>query len=313
MRRIIQAVLLILPLLLTGCLAYKRPKPQDGRLKIVTTVFPAYDFARQVAGDNAEITMLLSPGSSGHGFEPTPQQMLDIKSSDVFIYIGGSDERWAEDTVRSGGADDSVTVRLADSAKLLWDDGEDDHDHGDTPHEDLFDPHIWTSVKNAELMLSAVCDAICLADNDNAEYYLKNKEEYAKQLAALDNEIKQAAAKAQNDTLIFADKFAFRYFTDEYGLKYMAAFHSCDEHSEPGAKTVARLIDAVREKSIPAVYYFEFNSAKTAEVISEETGAKAVMLYSCHTVSKQELAAGETYVSLMNKNLEQLKTGLGAG
>ncbi|MCH5325507.1 MAG: zinc ABC transporter substrate-binding protein [Eubacterium sp.] len=307
-----KAVCLILAAaLLSGCSTKAESKDNNGKLKIVTTVFPAYDFARQIGGDNAEVDMLLSPGSDSHSYEPSPQDMLDIGGCDIFIYIGGSDEYWAEKITQS--LDGVLTVRLSDSAELLWDEDEEEHghDHDHAAHEDLFDPHIWTSPSNALRMLDAIADAFCETDSDNAETYRQNSDAYAQQIQQLITDTEQAVNGAENGTLIFADKFAFRYFTHEFGLNYAAAFHSCDEHSEPGAKTVASLIDTVKEKQLPAVYYFEFNSDRTAKTIAEETGAQALMLYSCHTVSQAELDAGETYVSLMRKNLEQLKIGLG--
>ncbi len=305
----VTALCLLVALLLVGCSARQNSPPtQNGGLRIVTSVFPAYDLAKQVCGDGADISMLVSPGEDSHSFEPSPRDMAKIENCDIFIYIGGSDEYWAEKAVSSANA--VKAVRLSDSARLLFEDEEDGHEHEHSGGE-LFDPHIWTSPKNMLLMLDAVCEACCQADQAHADSYTAAAEKYAEELKQLDTDIRGAASSARYDTLIFADKFAFRYFTDEYGFKYAAAFPSCDEHSEPGAKTVASLIDTVKENSLPAVYYFKFNSPKVADTVASETGAKALMLYSCHTVSQEELDNNESYVSLMRKNLESIKKGLG--
>lgn len=296
-----------LAILLCGCSA-KQPYTDDGKIRVAATVFPAYDLARQVGGDNVTVDMICPSGESGHGYEPSPRELERISGCDIFLYIGGSDEYWAERLVESGALKDCAAIRLSDYA-LKLDGHEDEDEHHSHEEEELFDPHIWTSPSNMLSMLDAVSDAFCNADKENADIYTDNANDFSKRLKSLISDIKSAAQGADKP-IIFADKFAFRYFTEEFGLKYMAAFASCDEHSEPGARTVARLIDTVKEEGIKAVYYFEFNSSKTADVISEETGAKAVMLYSCHTVSEDELDGGEDYISLMRKNLAALSPSL---
>lgn len=284
----------------------------SGKLKIISTVFPPYDLARQIAGDNAEISILLPPGSEIHNYEPSAKDMIAIRNCDIFLYIGGENEQWAEKLINSNDTKNVTAVKLIDYVPTLSED-EDEHDHDhdhEHEHEHETDEHIWTSPKNAQLMLSAVYDAICKVDPSDKQTYTKNKDAYAKQLSDLDNAYRSAVDNAKNKTIVLADKFPFRYLTHEYGLEFSAAFAACSDESEPGVSTMIKLTKTIKENNIPAVYYLEFSSTKIADTLCDETGATKLMLHSCHNVSKQDIENNVSYVDLMKQNLENLKLTL---
>lgn len=282
----------------------------SGKLKIISTVFPPYDLARQIAGDNAEISILLPPGSEIHNYEPSAKDMIAIRNCDIFLYIGGENEQWAEKLINSNDTENVTAVKLIDYVPTLSED-EDDHDHDhEHEHEHETDEHIWTSPKNAQLMLSAVYDAICKVDPSGKQTYTKNKDAYAKQLSDLDNAYRSAVDNAKNKTIVLADKFPFRYLAHEYGLEFSSAFAACSDESEPGVSTMIKLTKTIKENNIPAVYYLEFSSTKIADTLCDETGATKLMLHSCHNVSKQDIENNISYVDLMKQNLENLKLTL---
>lgn len=287
-------------------------KSDSGKLKIISTVFPPYDLARQIAGDNAEISILLPPGSEIHNYEPSAKDMIAIRNCDIFLYIGGENEQWAEKLINSNDTENVTAVKLIDYVPTLSED-EDEHDHDhdhDHEHEHETDEHIWTSPKNAQLMLSAVYDAICKVDPSGKQTYTKNKDAYAKQLSDLDNAYRSAVDNAKNKTIVLADKFPFRYLAHEYGLEFSAAFAACSDESEPGVSTMIKLTKTIKENNIPVVYYLEFSSTKIADTLCDETGATKLMLHSCHNVSKQDIENNVSYVDLMKQNLENLKLTL---
>lgn len=284
----------------------------SGKLKIISTVFPPYDLARQIAGDNAEISILLPPGSEIHNYEPSAKDMIAIRNCDIFLYIGGENEQWAEKLINSNDTKNVTAVKLIDYVPVLSEDEDEhghDHDH-DHEHEHETDEHIWTSPKNAQLMLSAVYDAICKVDPSDKQTYTENKDAYAKQLSDLDNAYRSAVDNAKNKTIVLADKFPFRYLAHEYGLEFSAAFAACSDESEPGVSTMIKLTKTIKENNIPAVYYLEFSSTKIADTLCDETGATKLMLHSCHNVSKQDIENNVSYVDLMKQNLENLKLTL---
>lgn len=313
---------LVLAVSLAGCAA--RPAPEDdGRLRVVTTLFPYYDFARAVAGDRADVTLLLSPGREAHSFEPTPLDAVTISRADVFIYNGGEGEVWVDDMLDSVGENiesvlrmmDFVSAREEEFSEGMQDAEAHDHDeHGEHDHADSdeieYDEHIWTSPVNAIVLCRAVAETLCAADTENADFYRANCEDYCAQLSALDADFRALREGAARDLLVFADRFPFLYFCKEYGLNYRAAFHGCSSDTEPSLATLKYLIDKVNEEHIPVVYTVDLNSQKIAEAVSECTGARIERLWSMQTVSRADFDAGETYITLMERNYEALKGGL---
>ena len=335
MKRILSFLLaLALSLSLCACAA-PGEKADDGKLQIVTTLFPYYDFARAIAQDRADVTLLLSPGREAHSFEPTPLDAVTISEADVFLYNGGEGEYWVESMLDAAGEHIAVASRMMDYVDALNEeyvegmqgaDGHDhDHEHGshddhDHDHEEdehdsdeiEYDEHIWTSPKNAVVLCRAVCDAICRADAGNAEFYRANCEDYCAQLEDLDARFAALCESAPRRLLIFADRFPMLYFCREYGLDYRAAFHGCSGDTEPSLATIKFLIDKVEDEDIPVVYTIDFGTKKVAAVVSECTGAAIETLYSMQTVSRADFDAGETYLTLMERNFEALRKGLNA-
>ncbi len=320
---------LVLALSLAGC-ADRAPAEDDGRLRVVTTLFPYYDFARAVAGERAQVTLLLSPGREAHSFEPTPLDAVTISRADLFVYNGGEGEVWVEDMLSAVGEDigsvlcmmDYVDTReeeFSEGMQGAHDHAHDDHDEHEHEHdhdhdhdsdEIEYDEHIWTSPVNAMALCRAIADALAAADTENADYYRENAEDYCAQLAALDGELHALRQSAARTTLIFADRFPLLYFCEEYDLDYRAAFHGCSSDTEPSLATLKFLIDKVNEEEIPVVYTIDLSSRKVAEVVSECTGARIERLWSMQTVSRADFDAGETYLSLMQRNIDALKAGL---
>lgn len=335
MKRIISLLLaLALSLSLAACAA-PAGKADGGKLQIVTTLFPYYDFARAIAQDRADVTLLLSPGREAHSFEPTPLDAVTISEADVFLYNGGEGEYWVESMLDAAGEHIAVASRMMDYVDALNEeyvegmqgaDGHDhDHEHGshddhDHDHEEdehdsdeiEYDEHIWTSPKNAVVLCRAVCDAICRADAENAAFYRANCDDYCAQLEDLDARFAALCESAPRRLLIFADRFPMLYFCREYGLDYRAAFHGCSGDTEPSLATIKFLIDKVEDENIPVVYTIDFGTKKVAAVVSECTGAAIETLYSMQTVSRADFDAGETYLTLMERNFEALRKGLNA-
>ena len=323
MKRIISLLLaLALSLSLAACAA-PAEKADGGKLQIVTTLFPYYDFARAIAQDRADVTLLLSPGREAHSFEPTPLDAVTISEADVFLYNGGEGEYWVESMLDAAGEHIAVASRMMDYVDALNEeyvegmqgaDGHDhDHDHEEDEHDSdeiEYDEHIWTSPKNAVVLCRAVCDAICRADAENAAFYRANCENYCAQLEDLDARFAALCESAPRRLLIFADRFPMLYFCREYGLDYRAAFHGCSGDTEPSLATIKFLIDKVEDENIPVVYTIDFGTKKVAAVVSECTGAAIETIYSMQTVSRADFDAGETYLTLMERNFEALRKGL---
>lgn len=246
-------LLLCLCLALSGCAAQEAEKKDSSKLQIVCTNFPAYDFAREMAGDRAQIKLLIKPGAEVHSYEPAPKEIVAIQESDLFICNGGESEAWVESLV----SDDVNVLRMMDCVETLAESSEgiyaadhdheheDEHDH-DHEEEEL-DEHVWTTPGNAAKICYALCDKLCELDPDNANEYMLNYEVYNAKLMELDIDIRTTVMNGARKTLVFADRFPMRYFTREYGLTYYAAYPGCASQTEPSAKTVAFLIDHVRE------------------------------------------------------------------
>ena len=314
--------ILCLILMLSAC--GEAPAESGGEgLDIVCTVFPAYDFAREIAGEKANVVLLVPPGSEAHSFEPTPQDIIRIENCDLLLCNGGESEAWLEELLE-GRENDIPTLTMMDCVETLEEETKEgmqgvshDHEHEEHEehegheHEEEYDEHVWTSPVNAELIVSALCERLCRIDPENSGFYRKNGESYVSALRELDAAFRQTVENGKFDTLIFADRFPVRYFVEEYGLDYYAAFPGCADDTEPSAKTVAFLIDKLRDEGIPAVMFIEFSNEKMADVICEDTGCEKLLFHSCHNVSAQQLKEGVSYLELMWSNVESLKEALG--
>ena len=314
-------------LLLSGCGRTAQPK-DPSRLQIVATVFPAYDFARAAAGDLAEVTLLLPPGAESHSYEPTPADILAVRDCDLFIYLGGESDAWV-DTILDSVEPTGAVMKMVECVDLLEEEDVEgmqslpghDHDHED--HEDHeahgdhdlgrvaeYDEHVWTSPRNAADITLAVGEKLAQLDGEHAEVYRKNAAAYEESLRQLDGKFRTFFESLPDRTIVFGDRFPLRYFAEEYGLDYYAAFPGCSTQTEPSAATIAFLTDKVKTEQISAVWYIEFSNHLVADSIAEATGTKTAMFHTCHNVSKAELEGGATYISLMERNLETLRENL---
>lgn len=279
----------------------------EEKLSIVTTIFPAYDFARAVAGDKAEITMLIKPGSESHTYEPTPKEAAKIYDADLFLYNGGEGEKWAENLISSLSTKNVLT--MMECTETLTEEIKEgmEIDHGG---EAELDEHVWLSLSGAQKIIEKIAERISEIDPENADYYENNAKNYISKINELKEEAKEAVSLGKRKTVIFADRFPARYFANEFSLDYYAAFPGCSEESEASAKTMAFLCDKVEELEIPAVFYIEFSNQKTADAVCEATGAKKLLFHSCHNVSAVDMEAGITYIDLMRSNIQNIKEAL---
>ena len=315
MRRII-ALALLCAAILTGCASADRAPAGPEKLQVVATIFPAYDFARAAAGELAEVTMLLPPGAESHSYEPTPADILAVEDCDLFVYLGGESDHWVE-TILENIDFRGRALRMVDCVELLEEEtregmqespGHDheDHDHG--PGEVVeMDEHVWTAPQNAAAITRAVGEALAELDGANAAGYRLSAEDYAAKLTDLDGAFAAFFADPDRRTMVFGDRFPLRYFAEAYDLDYYAAFPGCGSQTEPSAATVAFLTEKVRTEALGTVWYIEFSNHLVADSIAEAAGAETAMFHTCHNVSRAEVEAGATYLSLMEGNLETLR------
>lgn len=285
------------------------------KLTIVTTMFPQFDFTRAVAGDKADITMLLKPGAESHSYEPTPKDMKKIHKADLFIYTGAENDAWAESLLKNMGSKAPKTLAFLELVDTVEEEivegmtAEEEEHHHDGEEVEL-DEHVWTSPLNAVKIVSAICDELCKLDVANADYYKKNAAKYIDELLALHKSFEEVVKNANRKIFVFGDRFPLRYFADLYGLEYYAAFPGCATDVEASASTIKFLINKVKEEKIPVVFTIEFSNGKIADTICEATGAKKLEFHSCHTVSADDIKKGETYISLMKRNVIVLREAL---
>ena len=323
MKKRILALLLAAAVALPLCAcAPAGEEAEDGRLQVVCSLFPYYDFVREIGGAYVSPRLLVAAGREAHSFEPTPMDVIRVSRADVFVYNGGEGEQWVDEILSSAGENIPTVLRMMDYADTLTEEplaGRDDHDHADHDHEhdddhdsdDIeYDEHIWTSPVQAMKLCRAICDALCAADPAHAAVYRSNLENYLGQLAELDVAFRQVCSEKKRSLLVFGARFPLLYFCREHGLDYRAAFHGCSSDTEPSLYTLKFLIDKVRQQDIPVVYALELSSRKVADAIAETTGATVETFYSCQTVSQADWAAGEGYVSLMRRNVAALREGI---
>jgi zinc transport system substrate-binding protein len=316
MKKIIITILLLFILsgFFAGCINNPKTKNNTENITIVATIFPPYDFAKQICGGAAEVEMLLPPGAESHSYEPSAQDIIKIQNCDLFIYVGGESDTWVDNILSS--LDKPIkTVKMMDYINIVEEEAiygiKTHHDEAaetkSKNHEKEYDEHVWTSPRNAVLITQAITDAICEIDTKNVDLYRQNSLNYIIQLEELDSQFADFFDAVTNKTLIFGDRFPLRYFVDEYNLTYYAAFPGCSNETEASAATIAFLIDKVKEEHISTIFYIEFSNHKIADSIAEATNTKTALFHTCHNVSKEELENGATYLSLMKQNLATLK------
>jgi zinc transport system substrate-binding protein len=308
--------MLIVACALTGC-EQQKPAETIDKISVVTTIFPPYDFTRAIAGDKADVTMLLPPAAESHSYEPTPQDIIKVQNCGIFIYNGGDSDEWVNEVLQSMDTSKMRIIKFIDCVETVeeeivegMEDDEDDHDEDNEDEDGEIDEHVWTSPRNAKLIVQRISDVLCEADAANAAVYRQNTTAYLGELDELDGKFQAVVDAAVRKTFVFGDRFPFRYFADAYDLTYSAAFPGCSTETEASAKTVAFLIDKVKEEKIPVVFHIELSNEKMANTISEATGAKVLLFHACHNISKADFDAGKTYVDIMTANVDTLKEAL---
>lgn len=322
-------VLLLALFMLVGALAgcgKQNDTNQTDKLSIVTTIFPGYDWVREILGekaDNAEITMLLDNGVDLHSYQPTADDIVKISDCDLFIYVGGESDEWVEDALRNAANGNMKVINLlevlGDSVKteeIVEGMQEEEHEHEDAEeheHEEEADEHVWLSLKNAKMLVRVISKALQELDPDNKDIYAANADAYVKKLSALDAEYQAAVDAASNKTILFGDRFPFRYLVDDYGLRYYAAFVGCSAETEAGFETISFLAKRVDELKLPCVLTIEGAQHKIAETIVRNTTAKnqrVLTMDSMQSTTSKDVKNGTTYLSVMEKNLSVLKEAL---
>lgn len=333
--------------LVVGLLAFlvlNREKFEQKKYSVVSTSFPGYDFARAVTKNtNISTKMLVKPGAETHTYEPTPQDIIDIKNADMFIYVGGDSDTWVEKILKDVDTKKTHVVKLVDLVSTvneeivegMEDEDEHDHEHDhDHDHDDHdhdhdhnhdhkhdhdghdhddhdeeegaeIDEHVWTSPKKAMEIVKKIAEVASEIDTDEKTKINDNAEKYVAEIAQVDKDLHQAI-DGKISEIVVADRFPFRYFADEFGLKYAAAFSGCSEQTEASAKTISFLINKVKQDKVKKIYKIELSNGKIAETVSRDTGAEVLELHSAHNVTADDFSKGVTYVDLMKRNLSAL-------
>ncbi|GHS85939.1 hypothetical protein AGMMS49957_03080 [Synergistales bacterium] len=280
------------------------------QISVVVATFPPYDFVRSITDDRVELSMLLSPGAEPHSFDPSPRDIIKMRDCDLFIYVGGESDVWVRQILDSLATNVKrpKVLHLMDYVDAVKE--KSTHALADDEEESDYDGHIWTSPANAKKIVTAISEALCAIDKKNAKFYQKNTADEIAKIDKLDALFRAIVDGGARKTMIFADRFPFRYFADYYGLDCRAAFPDCSSETEASVGTVAFLIKKTREEKIPAVFFVEFSNEKMADILVSETGAKKLLFHSAHNVSKDDFESGVTYISIMERNAKNLKEAL---
>ncbi len=319
MKKIISFLLAVMLPVTLFCGCGNTVKTNADRLSVVTTIFPEYDWVMNILGDKAEnagVTMLLDSGVDLHSYQPTADDIIKISTCDLFIYVGGESDEWVEDALKNA----PETLNAINLLDVLGDAVKEEEvvegmeaEAEEEPEEPELDEHVWLSLKNAEILVNAIKDELVKIDADNAEAYTANASAYCDKLKNLDSQYKAAVENAKTKTVLFADRFPFRYLTDDYGLSYYAAFVGCSAESEASFETIAFLANKTDELKLPAVITLEGTNHKIAETVvstSESKTAKILTMDSMQSVTSDDVKNGANYISIMEKNLEALKTAI---
>lgn len=303
------AILAAFMLLSVGCGAPNVKR--SGKINVLCTVFPLYDWARNIAGNTAEVSLLNENGADMHSYQPTAADIVRLHSCDILIYTGGESEKWVAEVIKQSSNENLKALNLIE---LLGDRAVNEREEGTAVRSDgdETDEHIWLSLKNAGILTDKIAEALCAADGENAAVYRKNAGEYSKALKTLDEKYTDALKNAKQKALIFADRFPFRYLTDDYGLDYYAAFPGCSAETEASFETVIFLAKKADENG-DCIFITETSNGDIANAVNQNTAKKnkkILTLDSMQSVNKKDIKNGMTYISVMQKNLETLKIGV---
>ena len=315
MKRIIILSILLLSFLACGKKEEKITANEVKKIKIVTTLFPTYDFSKELGKDKIDVKLLLPPGVEAHAYEPTPKDISDINSADIFIYTGNLMEPWVEKLLKSISNEKLLVIDVSQGIELkefiIEEDGHEHHD--DEGHNHGNDPHIWTDPIMAKAIVNNIYEGLIKVDSENKSFYETNKTAYDLKLQELDDKFKDLVNNSKKKEIISGGHFVFGYLMDRYGLTYHSAYESFSPNAEPTPKQMKALKEAVKEVGSKYVYYEELIDPKLAKLLSEELGLQMLLLHGAHNLSKDELAKGITYYEIMQQNIENLKLGLDYG
>lgn len=324
-------------ILFTACSYKNNDNTNDnGKLKVVTTIFPEYDLTRAIAKDKIDLSLMIKPGVDVHSFSPTPQDIKKIQEADILIYGGTTHDKWVEDMLKSTDLSNKKVIKMSDNIEQLDEEvvegmkhehhhegehkhedeknEEDEHhhegEHHHHDHEGEKDPHYWTSPKNAIIMVNTIEKSLSEIDEKNKGFYEENAKKYIEELTKVQKELKEVAENAKTNKIVIADRFPFRYLFEDLKLEYRAFFSGCSVESQASAGQVAEMVKYVNENKLPVVYHIEMGKGDLAKSVSESTGAKVLLLHSIHTVTVDEFEKGVTYIDLMKENIKALKEGL---
>lgn len=276
-----------------------------GKISVVTTIFPYYDFARSVSKGTCDVDMLLKPGSDVHSFEPTPSDILKIRNADLFIYNGGESDEWVDSILESlGDTDKPVVMKMTDYVKPLT---EMDADHH---AEDEEDEHIWTSLDNAKTLVSKISDEVSKLDQKNKSVYTKNSLDYIEKISKVQSEIENTVNSSKSKKIVVGDRFPLLYFATGFSLDWECAFPGCSTETEPSLDRLSKLTDTIEKDKIKTILKLEMSENKVADTLADETNTKVRIFYSAESVSKEDFANNVTYVDLMERNNNALKEAL---
>ena len=314
MKRIIPVVLIFI-FLLTGCGA----KEKNDKLQIVTTIFPIYDWTNNIVGEgsDAEVSLLLQSGSDMHSYEPTADDILLIANADVFIYVGGESDAWVDDVLSNTANESRVSINLLEA---LGDRGKAEEivegmeSEEEEEEEEVLDEHIWLSARNAKCCVNAILDALSKVNPSESSAYSDNATAYNKLLDDIDKSFEEVTEKVYEGTLLFGDRFPFRYFTEDYGLTYYAPFPGCSAESEASFETLLFLTNKVNELELHEIFVLENSDEKIARTIIDNCEVDNMDVYSLdsmQSITSEDIEAGVSYLEIMNSNLETFKKAFG--
>jgi zinc transport system substrate-binding protein len=304
--------------LILSCTPAEEPAGKDDRLAVIATIFPLYDFARNVGGDKVAVSMLLPPGSDVHHYELKPNDIIRVSKADIFLFTSFELEQWAYKIINAAAEKTNMlAVETGQGAFLLPLPESPEQDPGysaagqanDPDHASKYDPHIWLDAANAQKMIDNIAAAFILRDSKNSEVYRENAERYKRQLTELDEQYRTQLSACKTKTVLHAGHWAFAYLANRYHLHYRSAYNSSAD-AEPSPQQILSLMEQVRAQKLRYIYYEDLVAPKLAATIASETGVELLKLNNGHDVGKKDFQAGETYLSLMEKNLINLKKGM---
>lgn len=302
----ISFIVIVLGIILLAVNSTKEESNDSSKIEVVATLFPQYDFVKQVGKDKVEVSLLLPPGTETHTYDPSPKDIININKSKLFVYTGEYMEPWAESIASS--IDKSVKV-LDVSSGIEYIKEEHNHEE-EHEHEHEYDPHIWLDISNAKIMVDNILKALIEIDSENAEYYTKNATEYKEKLDELDMKFENVISSGKRNIICFGDKFAYMYFIQRYNLEYITAYDSCSSSSEPSVARVLEIEERIQKENIPVIFYESLSEGTVAKSIARDMNIQALEFSSVHTVSLEDVQNGATYISVMEKNLDSLSKAL---